>query len=167
MSYLLRHNPENLPMDAYGYVEVSRFVEKLNERFRIGRELVVEIVEKGDAKRFELVNGKIRALYGHTLPIRVSFGEDKTTRVFYHGTTLAAAQKILKLGLKPMKREWVHLSPTIQDARRVGLRRTVHPLVLQINAEGARREGVRFYRASDKVCLSLAIPPKHIGILET
>jgi putative RNA 2'-phosphotransferase len=153
-------------MNAYGFVEVNELVEKLNERFRIGRELVVEIVEKGDTKRFELVNGKVRALYGHTMPIRISFGEDKTTSVLYHGTTPAAAQKVLKLGLMPMKREWVHLSPTVQDAREVGLRRTVHPLVLQINAEAARREGVRFYRATASVYLSPAIPAKHIRVLE-
>ncbi|MCW3981624.1 MAG: RNA 2'-phosphotransferase, partial [Candidatus Bathyarchaeota archaeon] len=111
MSYLLRHNPENLHMDEYGFVELSRLTEKLNERFRVGRELIEEIVERSDTRRFELVDNKIRALYGHTRPARIALKEDTTTKAFYHGTTPDAAERILDSGLKPMKREWVHLSP--------------------------------------------------------
>lgn len=166
MSYLLRHNPENLSMDEYGFVDLSRLLEKLNDRFRVGPRLVLDIVERSEARRFELVDNKIRALYGHTKPTRICLEEDKTVQTLYHGTTLDAARKILRFGLKPMKRERVHLSPTALTAREVGLRRAANPVILKVDAETARREGVKFHKATNRVYVSREIPPRYITMLE-
>jgi putative RNA 2'-phosphotransferase len=162
MSYLLRHNPENLKIDNHGLVSLSELFEKVKERFHVDKRLILEIVEKSDKQRFEIVDGKIRALYGHTIPVKLEFVEDKTVRALYHGTTLGATSKILRFGLKPMKRRWVHLSPTIEIAKEVGLRRTRDPVVLIIDAETARRNGVRFYKATDKVYLCSMVSPEYI-----
>ena len=164
MSYLLRHNPENLKMDKHGFVDLDELLEKLNERFQIDKEFTLEIVEKSDRKRFEIVENKIRALYGHTIPVKLKLEEDKVTKVFYHGTTPNAASEILRGGLKPMRRRWVHLSPTVEIATEVGLRRTKSPVILKINAEAARKNGLRFYKATDKVYLCDAILPEYIQI---
>lgn len=162
MSYLLRHNPENLNMDRNGFVSLKELLKKLNERFQVDEKLIREIIEKSDKKRFEVVGDKIRAIYGHTLPVEIQFEEDKTTRRLYHGTTAEAASEILKTGLKPMKRRWVHLSPTMEIAMEAGLRRTRKPVILEIDAEAARKDGIRFYRATDKVYLCKHLPPKYI-----
>jgi putative RNA 2'-phosphotransferase len=164
MSYLLRHNPENLEMDKHGFVDLDKLLEKLNERFQIDKEFTLEIVEKSDRKRFEIVENKIRALYGHTIPVKLKLEEDKTTKVFYHGTTPNAASEILRGGLKPMRRRWAHLSPTVKIATKVGLRRTKNPVILEINAEAARKNGLRFYKATNKVYLCDAILPEYIQI---
>jgi hypothetical protein len=37
MSYILRHNPENLEIDKYGFVDLDRLLEKLNEWFKIDK----------------------------------------------------------------------------------------------------------------------------------
>ncbi len=162
MSYLLRHNPENLKMDKHGFVSIDELLEKLRERFQIDKKSIVEIVEKSDRKRFQIVDNKIRALYGHTMPVKLELEEDTVTKVFYHGTTPDAATKILKAGLKPMKRRWVHLSPTKEVAREVGLRRTNNPIILRINADAARKDGLRFYKATDKVYVCSVILPEYI-----
>jgi len=164
MSYLLRHNPESLKIDRHGFVPLDELLEKLNERFKVDRRLISEIVEESDRKRFEIVGNKIRALYGHTIPVKLELEEDKVAKVFYHGTTPDAASKILKVGLKPMKRRWVHLSPTVEIATEVGLRRTKNPIVLEIDAEAARKNGVRFYKATDKVYVCEAILPRCIRV---
>jgi putative RNA 2'-phosphotransferase len=164
MSYLLRHNPENLKMDKHGFVDLDELLEKLNERFQIDKEFTLEIVEKSDRKRFEIVENKIRALYGHTIPVKLKLEEDKVTKVFYHGTTQNAASEILRGGLKPMRRRWVHLSPTVEIATEVGLRRTKSPVILEINAEAARKNGLRFYKATNKVYVCDAILPEYIQI---
>lgn len=164
MSYLLRHNPENLKMDRHGFVALDDLLEKLNERFQIDRKLIFEIVEKSDRKRFEIVENKIRASYGHTIPVKLELEEDKIAKVFYHGTTPDAASKILKVGLKPMKRRWVHLSPTKEIATEVALRRTNNPVILKIDAEAARKEGLRFYKATDKVYLCRALSSRCIKV---
>jgi len=130
------------------------------------REFIQEIVERSARRRFEIVNNKIRALYGHTIPVWLGLEEDTTTKVFYHGTTQEAALRILKEGLKPMGRRWVHLSPTIEVAREVASRRTGEPVRLEIDAEKARRDGIRFYKATDKVYLCRRIPQKYIKRIE-
>jgi putative RNA 2'-phosphotransferase len=164
MSYLLRHNPEDLKMDKYGFVDFDELLKKVKERFQVDKRLIFEIVEKSDKKRFEIVDDRIRALYGHTIPVELEFEEDKTVKILYHGTTPCAASKILKVGLEPMKRRMVHLSPTVEIAREVGLRRTEKPVVLKVDAEAARKNGVRFYKVTEKVYLCSRVKSQYIKI---
>jgi len=167
MSYLLRHNPENLKMDRHGFVSLDQLVEKIKERFQVDKNLILKIVEESNRKRFEIVEDKIRALYGHTIDVELALEEDEKVKVLYHGTTPNTASEILRVGLKPMRRKWVHLSPTIKIAEEVGLRRTQRPVVLEINAEAARKNGVKFYKASDKVYLCNGLSPKYIKLAKT
>jgi len=162
MSYLLRHNPDGLSMDEYGYVDLDKLVRKIRERFQVDENFIRKIVENSERRRFEISGNKIRALYGHSIPISLELEEDTSKKVFYHGTTPEAALKILREGLKPMKRRWVHLSPTVKIAREIGYRRTRSPVILEIDAERARRDGFKFYKATDKVYLCQEIPPKYI-----
>lgn len=163
MSYLLRHNPENLKMDRHGFVEIDELLNKLRERFRISREFIFVIVDESSRKRFEIIGSKIRALYGHTIPVKLELEEDRVVKVLYHGTTQEAAHQIMRDGLKPMKRKWVHLSPTIEIAMEVGKRRANNPVILKINCEVARKSGLEFYKATDKVYVCGAISPRYIA----
>jgi len=165
MSYLLRHNPENLKMDKQGFVDLDKLLAKVSERFQVDIKVFLEIVEKSERRRFEVVENKIRALYGHTIPVKPELEEDKVAKIFYHGTTPDAAARILKVGLKSMKRKWVHLSPTVDIAEEVGLRRTKNPVILEIDAEEARKSGSEFYKATDKVYVCKAILPRYIRII--
>lgn len=162
MSYLLRHNPENLRMDKHGFVDLNELLSKIRERFDVDESFIREIVYGSGKRRFEIFGDRIRALYGHTLPVDIKFEEDETIEKLYHGTTADAASKILKGGLKPMGRRWVHLSPTVEIAREVGLRRTGDPVILEVDARAAREGGIRFYKATDKVYLCDFVPPKYI-----
>mgnify|MGYP000179701506 CR=1 FL=1 len=163
MSYLLRHNPEDLKMDEQGFVNLHELIEKLRERYpQVNEKLIREIVEKSERRRFEIRGGKIRALYGHSIPIKLQLQEDKTVKVLYHGTSPEAAERILKTGLKPMKRKWVHLSPTIEIAKKIGLRKSSKPVILEIDVEEARKDGIKFYKATNEVYLCRYLPPKYI-----
>jgi len=164
MCYLLRHRPQSLEMDAEGFVSVDELLGKIRARYLIDKNLIIEIVGGSDRRRFEVKEDGIRALYGHTLPVKVEFEEDTVVKLLYHGTTSHAACKILKEGVKPMKRKWVHLSPTVEVAKEIGLRRTKDPVILKIDAEAARKGGTRFYRATDKVYLCGSIPPEYVRI---
>lgn len=168
MSYILRHNPENLEIDEYGFVDLNELIRKIREKFPNADESLIRgIVERSERRRFEIRGGKIRALYGHSIPIKMGLNEDPLVKTLYHGTTPEAAEKILKIGLKPMKRRWVHLSPTPEIARRVGLRRTNRPVILEIDVERAREDGVKFYKATEEVYLCDHIPPKYIRRMES
>ncbi len=163
MSYLLRHNPEDLRMDENGFVKLSDLLKKLREKFpSVNEELIREIVEKSPRRRFEIKDGRIRALYGHSIPVKMRLKEDRSIKILYHGTTPWAASEILKTGLRPMRRRWVHLSPTVDLAWRVGSRRTGNPVILVIDAERARRDGIKFYKATEEVYLCRHVPSKYI-----
>ena len=166
MSYLLRHNPKGLQMDERGFVRLDDLVRRVRERYDADEALIRNIVYASDKTRFQIVNGKIRALYGHTIDVEIGLPEDESVEVLYHGTTAESASKILEKGLRSMKRRWVHLSTTREIAREVGRRRTRNPVILVIDAEEARRDGVRFYKATDRVYLSKWIPSKYIKKLE-
>jgi putative RNA 2'-phosphotransferase len=161
-SYLLRHNPENLKMDLEGFVDIDELLTKIRARYPVEKTLILDIVEKSERRRFEVRGNRIRALYGHTIAVKVELKEDRNVKSLYHGTTRDAASKILKEGLKPIKRKQVHLSLTAETAKEVGRRRTKNPVVLKIDAETAMRDGLRFYRATDKVYVSGPIPLTYI-----
>ncbi len=162
ISYLLRHNPENLDMDDYGFVDIDELHRKLKRRYSVSRQFIFEIAEKSERKRFEIVENRIRALYGHTLSIKQNLAEDKKVEVLYHGTTSDSARKILNEGLKPMKRTFVHLSPTMEIAREVGSRRTLEPVIFMIDAKTAISDGISFYRVTEKAYLCRFLPSKYI-----
>jgi len=166
VSYLLRHNPEDLEIDDEGFVELDQLLSKLRRRFpTIDRKLLVGMVELSERRRFEIVGNRIRALYGHTIDVRVRLKEDTQVERLYHGTTPEAAVQILEKGLQPMKRRWVHLSPTKEIAYEVGKRRTDSPTILIIDVTEARSHGSRFFKATDKVYVCKHVPAKYIKTL--
>jgi putative RNA 2'-phosphotransferase len=162
MSYLLRHNPQSLGMDEHGFVSPDKLMDQLKKHYEIDRLFVQEIVEKSERERFEVVGDRIRALYGHSIPVTLELEEDRNVKVLYHGTTAQASSEILKSGLRSMGRERVHLSPTIEAAMRIGRRRTSKPAILKIDAEKARSHGIKFYKATETVYLCRHVPPGYI-----
>ncbi|NIQ04576.1 MAG: RNA 2'-phosphotransferase, partial [Candidatus Korarchaeota archaeon] len=62
----------------------------------------------------------------------------------------------------PMRRKWVHLSPTKEIAVEVGQRRTSTPIILEVNAKNARKGGLKFFKATERVIICREIPPQYI-----
>jgi len=163
VSFLLRHDPQGLSMDEEGFVDLGELVSKVRERFPgVDVGFLRQMVEESERKRFEIVGNRIRALYGHSFPVYLRLEEDRGVKWLYHGTTAEAADRILEKGLKPMKRMWVHLSPTKDIALQIGKRRTSSPVILVVDCAEARKAGLKFYKASDQVYLSKSVPADYI-----
>jgi putative RNA 2'-phosphotransferase len=81
----------------------------------------------------------------------------------YHGTAANTADVILEEGLKPMGRQYVHLSPDADTALEVGLRREASPVVLVVHAGAAYKEKVDFYQANESVWLADYVPATFIS----
>lgn len=64
----------------------------------------------------------------------------------------------MKEGLRPRKRNFVHLSETIDMAKQVGTRHG-SPVVLSIDIEAMIRVGYKFYKAQNGIWLTGDIPP--------
>nr|WP_297945564.1 RNA 2'-phosphotransferase [uncultured Fibrobacter sp.] len=84
--------------------------------------------------------------------------------VLYHGTTHRALLQILQDGLKPMQRQYVHLSIDVETATRVGKRRDSEPVILNIDTEAAQKAGIQFYIGNDKVWLCNRVPKECITV---
>ena len=166
LSYLLRHNPGDLRISRDGFVPIKDVMRKLRERFPSVDENVLEELTKGRSPRFEIIDGKIRALYGHSIPVDIKLKSIEDIEVLYHGTTRYAAERILREGLKPQGRQRVHLSPNIEQAIKVGRRRTSRPVVLRIDVKAAKEAGVVFEKANELVYVSTMIPPRFKSLVE-
>lgn len=168
ISYALRHHPEEfgLTLDSEGYVPVQSLLDALGQRVDRWKHLqesdIVAMMEQADKQRFELRDGKIRAFYGHSTPDKMEHQEATPPEILYHGTTPQAMQAISLSGLKPMKRQYVHLSADVETARQVALRRTNRPIILKIAASEAYQHGIKFYLGNDMIWLSEPISPEFI-----
>ena len=165
MSKALRHRPERLgiTLASDGSVELSVLVEALNRRGGWPRELdetdIMHVVEHGSKRRFAVEDGRIRARYGHSLPVTVAYEQARPPAVLYHGTSRDAAERIMVEGLLPMGRQKVHLSADVGTALQVGRRHGGRDVViLRVDAGRAVQEGVRFYRGNDDTWLADHVP---------
>ncbi len=171
LSHILRHNASSfgLTLDPNGFVPLDRLVSAIRQQRKwswVTLNDIVDVERTSDKKRFEIIGGHIRALYGHTIPSRISHEEVAPPEILYHGTSRRNAQAILRAGILPMRRQYVHLSTTAEEAEGIGLRRDEKPVVLRVLALEAYKNGVRFFR-SGPLFLSERIPPKFIELEDT
>lgn len=167
MSLVLRHEPQKigLTLGEEGFVPLDAFVAAMNKQRNwhwIRAEHIYEVVTASDKQRYEIMDGQIRARYGHSIAEAVTYPEADPPAILYHGTTAQAAQAILETGLQSMQRQYVHLSSTVDQAIIVGRRRTPQPTILTIRAQDAQGAGVKFYNPEPRLYLSTTIPPEFI-----
>jgi len=168
VSFLLRHRPENYPLrfDSQGFVAWGEFLARVQERFpEIAEEELLGVIEGSDKKRFELQEGKVRATYGHSFPVDLGLESVAPPPSLYHGSARDLAQTILREGLKPRGRQYVHLSPSVEEAMAVGGRRDPFPAVLVIDSLAAHAGGISFYR-SGPLFLAKEVPAKFLSLWE-
>ena len=169
ISYALRHAPweYELELDEQGFVPIAQLLHALNESNSYEREItqadLEQIIKQSDKKRHEIVGDKIRALYGHSVPQNIKKEQGNPPAILYHGTTHKALPQILQSGLKPMQRQYVHLSVDIETATSVGKRRDSNPIILKINADAAQKAGIQFFIGNEKVWLCKHLPKEFIS----
>lgn len=168
--YALRHKPEEfgLCLDENGFCNIKDLLNGINNKYNnVLMEDIMYVVENDPKERFEIINENIRATYGHSLEKKIIHEEIIPPEILYHGTTLDLYENhISKDGLKHQKRQYVHLSSTIDTALLVAKRREnkIH-VVLEIDSLEAYKEGIKFYKAREDIYLSDDIPSKYIKII--
>jgi putative RNA 2'-phosphotransferase len=171
MSYCLRHNPYKygLHLDERGFVDLHDFLAAMNRVHRFDPPLteqrIREIMAHSDKQRFAIENGKIGALYGHSLPGHVIRPQAVPPDTLYHGTAHRFVSSIMDEGLLPEGRQYVHLSADIPLARQVGLRRDAHPVIFAIDAQRAHHDGIRFFEGGRRVWLCEKMPARYLTII--
>ncbi len=172
LAVALRHRPEEfgLELDDHGWVDLDRLVGALRSRGgrhdRLDRGSGEEVVASQPKPRYELRDGRIRARYGHSVPVAVDAAPTAPPDVLWHGTSQRAWVSIAVDGLQPMGRQHVHLPQDRPQAEEVGrrhARRGGGLVVLRVDAQGAHRDGVEFLPAATGIWLAGAVPAAHLS----
>ncbi|MDP6954981.1 MAG: RNA 2'-phosphotransferase, partial [Planctomycetota bacterium] len=158
LAYMLRHQPEefDLELDEEGFADVEDVLDALSDRLDVDleEEDLMEAVASGGGKRYQLDDGMVRALYGHSF--HVEAGE--TTRppeLLYLGVGSRDAERAEDNGLRAGRRAYLHLALSADDAREMGRRIARDYAVITVNALDAWEAGCAFY---DRGSLFLADP---------
>jgi putative RNA 2'-phosphotransferase len=168
LSHALRHEPwlYELELDEDGWAEVDAVLAALRQETPAWRELnaedLAETIRQSSKQRHEIVGGRIRALYGHSLPGKLRRTLAVPPAELFHGTAPESAPTIRETGLLPMRRQYVHLSIDRDTAFAVGRRKSRMPVILRIDAKAASGAGVAFYAGNEKVWLADRVPPEYI-----
>lgn len=169
ISHALRHAPGRygLTLNSEGWTPISDLLAALRRYRREWRNLseadLDRLMQQATKQRFETCKGRIRARYGHSLGQRIDYEPAVPPDILFHGTTPQALPAIRQDGLRPMTRQYVHLSTNEQTARMVASRRTDSPIILQVDARAAHSTGIIFFHGNEDVWLSDAIPPQFIS----
>jgi putative RNA 2'-phosphotransferase len=167
LSLILRHQPQRfgVTLDAEGYASLEEVLLAVHARLPQATaadvQHVVDTLEP-DKQRFSILDGDIRANYGHSLPERIVHAAAAPPEVLLHGTTHSAVAVIREQGLKPMRRQYVHLTTEHALAERIGARHGM-ACVLTVAAAQAAAEGVLFYRANSAFWLANVVPARYIS----
>ncbi|CAN5710197.1 hypothetical protein BH11ACT8_BH11ACT8_02410 [soil metagenome] len=133
MAYHLRHS-DVLNVDHDGWASLPELARAIG---RGVTETEVAIVASTLSEpRFEFRDNLVRARYGHTrhVPMILRPADKASELRAYHATTLESALYVIERGegLKPIKRQFVHLSTDRCEALRAGVRHGA-PLLLSAN----------------------------------
>jgi len=165
VSHALRHELQsyNLNLDIQGYVLLSDFVIALNSKgIQVDEFDINKMVELSEKKRHQILNGKIRAYYGHSVKDKILKYLVEPPEFSYHGTVQNSLNDILEKGLLSMERQYVHLSIDRSTAEMVGSRRKGDSVILTIRANEAFLNNIQFYKEENGTWLSEPIPSKYI-----
>ncbi len=162
VSHALRHDPAayGLVPDENGWVEVSVLLTALADDGWPGlaEADLHEMIARSPKKRHEIVAGRIRARHGHSIAVQLGVPPSRPPDLLYHGTQAATVPLIVEQGLRPMRRQQVHLSTTRSQAVEVARRHGPDPVVLVVRAGVAHAAGVAFHDVGNAVWLADAVP---------
>ncbi len=168
LALVLRHQPESVgvTIDPSGFVEIDLLAKALagQPRWAWVTEHAIRTVVLQDGKRYEIDGTRVRARYGHSVPIEAPGTPVVPPEWLYHGTVPDELEVVRQQGLTPRGRQFVHLSAARQDALAVGKRHSPTPVVITVLARKAHEAGVQFYQASPTIYLARGIARNFLSV---
>jgi putative RNA 2'-phosphotransferase len=167
LSLVLRHDPAaaRVTLDAEGWVGVDDLLAgAARHGFSFTRAELEEVVQTNEKQRFafSVDSQRIRASQGHSVSVELGLTPETPPEVLYHGTVDRFLSSIMDQGLDKRSRQYVHLSPDVETATRVGSRRG-QPVILKIAAGNMHLDGFRFFCSANGVWLTERVPPQYIS----
>jgi len=166
LTYVLRHKPRDYPLaiDRQGFAAWQEVVDLVQQRFYDANEQQIrDLINGSEKKRFELRGDRVRATYGHSFPLELNEPTAEPPAQLFFSAARDIAQGILRNGLKPRDRQYVHLSRTAEEAASIARRLDPNPAVLVIDAQAACDAGVRLFEAGP-LFLAEGIPARYLSL---
>lgn len=168
LSWVLRHDPGGigLSLDRCGWVDIDELIDRASSKgIKLDRHLIFEIAESDSKGRYQISEDRrrIRAVYGHSRRIELDLVDEKPPEILYHGTAAGNLDSIMKNGIKPGRRQYVHLSVDPKTALEVG-KRHGRVILLEVDSGSMCRDGGRFYHPAEKIWLTTEVNPAYIEI---
>lgn len=166
LSLVLRHQPEtiDIALDDQGWVAIDVLLAAANRAGKkLTRPLLERVVRENDKQRFAISpdGERIRANQGHSVEVDLGLQPVQPPELLYHGTVAKFLDSIQASGLVRGSRQYVHLSPDLETARKVGQRRG-QPVILVVESGRMWRDGIAFFRAENGVWLTNAVPAEYL-----
>ncbi len=169
IALILRHKPEivGVTLDDHGWADVQALLAGVNRTRPLTMAQLEEIVRTDNKQRyaFNEDHTRIRANQGHSLPVDVELTQAEPPAVLYHGTGEKYLPFILREGLLPRTRLYVHLSADTATAENVG-KRHGKPVVLRIDAGQMAADGYAFFLSANGVWLTKQVPVQYLAFAE-
>ncbi|WP_224450533.1 RNA 2'-phosphotransferase [Haloprofundus salilacus] len=165
VSGALRHFPDDfgLSIDSQGWTDYDSLAKVVTAKYAWAEPRhVAAVIETDEKGRFERQDDRIRAAYGHSIDVDLEATESTVPDQLYHGTDPRILDSILEEGLRPMSRQYVHLSSTIEEAHTVGRRHADTPVVLAVDTDAMKREGYQIDKRGAETFTVERVPPKYI-----
>ncbi len=159
LAFLLRHDT-SYHFSKGGWRDVSNLTKEHGFSMSDLEEIVVSD-EKG-RYQFDQTKRRIRAVQGHSVEVDMEYVEKEPPQELYHGTSGRFLGNIMSEGLRPMSRQYVHLSGDVETAKKVGTRHGGKLEILLIHAKEAWENGQKFYQAENGVWLTNQLPWSYI-----
>lgn len=162
ISLILRHKPEEIgiTLDEHGWANVAEFLRGVN----IDMKTLEYIVTTDNKQRYSFNEDKtlIRANQGHSIPVDVELEEVQPPEFLWHGTGEKYEQDIIRDGLIPKSRLYVHLSSDTQTAITVG-KRHGNVVLFRVDALKMYEDGYKFYLSKNGVWLTKCVPTSYLS----
>lgn len=167
LALMLRHKADEfgLTLDSDGFTSLDSVWQQIENRYPQQytaddlNKLLAEVTD--GKKRYEVHNGRIRALYGHGNVTEITYPAVVPPDILYHGTIPEALTSIRSEGLTAQNRQYVHFSSNVERATHVAGRHG-SPVLLKIRAKAAYDAGIIFHNPEPLHYLAKALPPEFI-----
>lgn len=161
LSLILRHKPDavGITLDEHGWADVDALLAGLSRTEPCDLTRLERIVAEDEKQRYSFNEDHtlLRANQGHSIPVDVELEPLTPPPALYHGTGEKYVASIESQGLLPKSRLYVHLSPDVETATKVGARHG-KPVVYRVDSEKMAEKGYAFFRSVNGVWLTKCAP---------
>jgi len=167
LTLVLRHRPDliGIDLDRAGWVDVVSLLRALKRHGRaLSRSRLEAIVAADEKRRFTLSadGSRIRAAQGHSIALDLGLTAAVPPDTLYHGTARDHLDAIFAEGLRPQRRQFVHLSRDLETARIVGARHG-KAVVLTVDCAAMVAADQTFLLSDNGIWMTTVVPPLFLG----